>query len=170
MIRETLGNFQITPNLTENIHTRDFAYETGRPIRQQTTRAVGQSLFPRLAVALLMLGVGNQHFSRFQKPYSFDAASEMTVELIEAPIVLNLESKPDVRTQLGNVNTPSRNNELNQQSKQPEYKDRFAASAGGSSKGSYRCRYYQTQHYTECRYYYREWRTLGARNFHLQQN
>ena len=30
----------------------------------------------------------------------------MTVELIEAPVVLNLESKPDVRTQIGNVNTP----------------------------------------------------------------
>ena len=29
----------------------------------------------------------------------------MTVELIEAPVVLNLESKPDVRTQLGNVDT-----------------------------------------------------------------
>ena len=59
-----------------------------------------------LAVVFLMLGVGNQYFSRFQKPYSFDATSEMTVELIEAPIVLNLESEPDVRTQLGNVNTP----------------------------------------------------------------
>ena len=31
-----------------------------------------------LAVVLLMLGVGNRYLSRFQKPYSFDAASEMT--------------------------------------------------------------------------------------------
>ena len=68
-----------------------------------------------LVVVLLMLGVGNQHLARFQKPYSFDAASEMTVELIEAPVVLNLESKPDVRTQLGNVNTPGKSNASNQQ-------------------------------------------------------
>ena len=62
-----------------------------------------------------MLGVGNQHLARFQKPYSFDAASEMTVEIIETPVVLNLESKPDVRTQLGNVNTPGKSNASNQQ-------------------------------------------------------
>ena len=48
-----------------------------------------------------MLGVGRQYLSRFQKPYSFDATSEMTVEIIEAPVVLNLEAKPDIRTQLG---------------------------------------------------------------------
>ena len=62
-----------------------------------------------------MLGVGSQYLSRFQKPYSFDAASEMTVELIEAPVVLNLESKPDVRTQLGNVKTPSKSDTGNRQ-------------------------------------------------------
>ena len=27
----------------------------------------------------------------------------MTVEIIEAPVVLNLEAKPDIRTQLGNA-------------------------------------------------------------------
>ena len=68
-----------------------------------------------LVVVFLMLGVGNQYLSRFQKPYSFDATSEMTVELIEAPIVLNLEFKSDVRTQLGNINTPSKNNAANRQ-------------------------------------------------------
>ena len=56
-----------------------------------------------VAVVFLMLGIGNQHLSRFQKPYSFDATSEMTVEIIEAPVVLNLEAKPDIRTQLGNA-------------------------------------------------------------------
>ena len=39
----------------------------------------------------------------------------MTVELIEAPIVLDIESKPDVRTQPGNVNTPSKHNASHQQ-------------------------------------------------------
>ena len=39
----------------------------------------------------------------------------MTVELIEAPVVLNLESKPDVRTQLGNINTPSKSDTANPQ-------------------------------------------------------
>ena len=96
MIREVLGNFQITPNLTENImreisRLKPVAPANSRPLVPWVLAA------STLAVALLMLGVGSQYLLRFQKPYSFDAASEMTVELIEAPIVLNLESKPDVR-------------------------------------------------------------------------
>ena len=57
-----------------------------------------------------MLGFSHQHLSRFQKPYSFNAASEMKVELIDAPVVLNLESEPDDRTQLGNANAQGRSN------------------------------------------------------------
>ena len=79
MIREALGNFQITPNLTENI-MREISRL--KPIAPSNTKpfvpwAVGVST---LAVVLLMLGIGNhQYMSRFQKPYSFDATSEMTV-------------------------------------------------------------------------------------------
>ena len=114
MIREALGNFQITPHLTENI-MREISRM--KPVTPSGSRplvpwAIGVSA---LVVAFLMLGVGNQYLSRFQKPYSFDATSEMTVELIEAPIVLNLDFKPDVRTQLGNVNTPSKSDTVNQQ-------------------------------------------------------
>ena len=116
MIREALENFQITPNLTENImreisRLKPVAPSNSKPL---VPWAVGVST---LAVVLLMLGIGNhQYLSRFQKPYSFDAPSEMTVELIEAPLVLNLEvSKPDIRTQLGNVNTPSKSDTASQQ-------------------------------------------------------
>ncbi len=114
MIREALGNFQITPNLTENImreisRLKPVAPPNSKPLVPWVLAA------STLAVVLLMLGVGSQYLSRFQKPYSFDAASEMTVELIEAPIVLNLESKPDVRMQLGNINTPSKSDTGNRQ-------------------------------------------------------
>ena len=115
MIREALGNFQITPNLTENImreisRLKPVAPSGNKPL---VPWAIGVST---LAVVFLMLGVGTQYLSRFQKPYSFEATSEMTVELLEAPVVLNLESRPDVRTQLGNTNTPSKNAPSNQQS------------------------------------------------------
>ena len=114
MIREALDNFQITPNLTENI--------MGEISRMKPVVPSGSKpLVPwaialsTLAVVFLMLGVGNQYFTRFQKPYSFDATSEMTVELIEAPVVLNLESKPDIRTQLGNSTAPEKNDISHQQ-------------------------------------------------------
>ena len=114
MIREALDHFQITPNLTENImrevsRLKPVAPSGSKPF---VPWAIGIST---VVVIFLMLGVGSQYLSRFQKPYSFDATSEMTVELIEAPIVLSLEVKPDVRTQLGNVNTPSKNNAANRQ-------------------------------------------------------
>ena len=126
MIREALEHFQITPNLTENImrevsRLKPVAPSGNKPLVPWALAA------STLAVVFLMLDVGNQYLSRFQKPYSFDAASEMTVELIEAPIVLNLESKPDVRTQLGNAAAASKNNGFSQQLDQPEYTTRFAA-------------------------------------------
>ena len=114
MIREALENFQITPNLTENImrevsRLKPVAPSGSKPLVPWVIAA------STLAVVFLMLGVGSQYLSRFQKPYSFDAISEMTIELIEAPVVLNLEAKPDIRTQLGNVNTPSKSDTANQQ-------------------------------------------------------
>ena len=114
MIREALGNFQITPNLTQNIMRE---VSRLKPITPSSSKplvpwGIGVSA---LVVVFLMLGVGNQYLSRFQKPYSFDAASEMTVEIIEAPVVLNLESEPDIRTQLGSSATTSKNDSAGQQ-------------------------------------------------------
>ena len=102
MIREALDNFQITPNLTENVmreiaRIKPMSSSNGKPIMPW---AIATST---IAVVLLMLGIGNhQYLGRFQKPYNFDATSEMTIELIEAPIVLNLVSKTDKQIQLGN--------------------------------------------------------------------
>ena len=132
MIREALGNFQITPNLTENIMREVSRLKPVAPSGSKPFVPWGTIGISTIAVIFFMLGVGSQYLSRFQKPYSFDATSEMTVELIEAPIVLNLEAKPDVRTQLGNAAAPSKNNGFSQQldqpePDQPEYTTLFAA-------------------------------------------
>ena len=115
MIREALDNFQITPNLTENImreisRLKPVTPSGGKPFMPWGTIAVST-----VAVILLMLGVGTEYLSRFQKPYSFDATSEMTIDIIETPVVLNLESKPDVRTQLGSTAAPSKNDGVGHQ-------------------------------------------------------
>ena len=114
MIREALENFQITPNLTENVmrevaRLKPTAPSGGKPFAPWTIAA------STITVVLLMLAFGNyQHALRFQQSYSFDAASEMTVELIEAPLVLNHISKPDTRTQIGDTKTPGRNHKSQQ--------------------------------------------------------
>ena len=114
MIREALENFQITPTLTENImreisRLKPIAPSGGKPL---VPWAIGVST---IAVIFLILGVGTEYLSRFQKPYSFDATSEMTIDIIETPVVLNIESKPDVRTQRGSTAAPSKNDGAGQQ-------------------------------------------------------
>ena len=114
MIREALDNFKITPNLTENImrevaRIKPAAPSGGKPFMPWAIAA------STVAMVLLMLGIGNQqHAIRFQQPYSLDAAAEMTVELIDAPFVLNVASKPDIRTQIGSTNTPSKSSKSEQ--------------------------------------------------------
>ena len=104
MIREALDNFKITPNLTETImreisRTKPAAPSGGKPLMPWVVAT------STLVVVLLMLGFGNsKYLARFQKPYDLDAISEMTVEIVDAPIVSDLESLPGVQTQVGNAN------------------------------------------------------------------
>ena len=50
---------------------------------------------------LLMLGVGSQYLFRFQKPYNLNAQMETTVEIIDAPVVIDTQAEPDLRNQTG---------------------------------------------------------------------
>ncbi|RKU19173.1 hypothetical protein C6503_08115 [Candidatus Poribacteria bacterium] len=115
MIREALGNFQITPNLTENIMQEISRLKPVAPSGNKPLVPWGTIGISTIAVIFLMLGIGTEYLSRFQKPYSFDATSEMTIDIIETPVVLDIESKPDVRTQLGSPAAPSPNEGAGQQ-------------------------------------------------------
>lgn len=108
MIREALDHFQISPNLTDNI-MREVA-------RLKPTPSASKPLVPWIAAAssivliVLILGISSQYLARFQKPYSLDAQTEMKVELIDAPIVQNLEIEPDIQNRLGSANALGKNN------------------------------------------------------------
>ena len=114
MIREALEHFQISPNMTEHImkkisRTKQIVPTGSKPI---TPWVVGVTA---VTIVLLMLGFSNEYLSRFQKPYNLNAASEMKVELMDTPIVQNLQSDPDDRTQFGNANAQGENNGSDQQ-------------------------------------------------------
>ena len=103
MIREALDHFQISPNLTDNImrevaRLKPAAPSGSKPFVPWTIAAASAILI------VLMLGIGSQYLTHFQKPYSLDAHAERMVELVDAPIVLNLETKPDVRREIGSPN------------------------------------------------------------------
>ena len=112
MIRETLENYQITPHLTENImqeisHLKPATPTGGKPLVPWTIAASS------IVAILLLLGVGSQQLLRVQNPYSLDAQAETTIELVDAPIVLNIDTEPNIHNQFGNANIvgPSNNNE-----------------------------------------------------------
>ncbi|MCY4401292.1 MAG: sigma-70 family RNA polymerase sigma factor [Candidatus Poribacteria bacterium] len=108
MIREALDNFKISPHLTDNIMQEIAQLKPAVP-------SITKPLLPWVAAVssavliMLMLGIGSQHFLHFQIPYSLNAQAETTVELVDAPFVLNIETEPDVR-QFGNQNALGKTN------------------------------------------------------------
>ena len=124
MIREALEGFQIRANLTEKImqeisRIAPTPPSSGKPFVPWAIAASS------LILVVMALGASSQYLTRFQQPYNFDAPSEMTVELIDAPIVLNLASKPDVRTQPGKSEITSRGKGFAPSMDQQEYVPRF---------------------------------------------
>ena len=108
MIQEVLSNFQLSPHLTENIISEIARLKPVSPSASKPWIPWGLS-FASTFLVILMLGVGTRALSRFQQPYSLNAASEMTVELIDAPIVHELERKPDALTRFGRADIPGKN-------------------------------------------------------------
>ena len=100
LIRETLGSVQLPANMIENI-TRQIADI------KPTAPTSGKPLVPWVLSAataifiFLIIGVGSQYLVRFQKPYNINALSETTVEIIDAPLVLDRQAKPDLRNRAG---------------------------------------------------------------------
>ena len=108
MIQEVLGSFQIPANLTENIMDEIARIKPASPSVSKPWIPWGFS-FASTFLVILMMGFGTRALSRFQQPYNLDATSEMTIELVDAPVVLELERKSDALTRFGKTDTPGRN-------------------------------------------------------------
>ena len=92
--------FRLSPNLTERI-MREVAHIKPTPVSASRPWLPWGLSFASACLVVLMMGFGPRPMSHFQQPYNLDATSEMTVELVEAPVVLPLKLKSDPRTQLG---------------------------------------------------------------------
>jgi len=101
LVSDVLGSVQLPADLTARI-MRQVA-----DINPAVPSGTGKPLVPWVAFGTatilfaLLLGVSHQYLARFQKPYSFDARSEPTIEIVDAPMVLDVVSKPSIRNQLG---------------------------------------------------------------------
>ena len=104
MIQEILGSVQLPPNFTENIMRHIADIKPAAPATSKPLIPVALSAATAIFIFLIM-GVGSQHLARFQKPYNLNAQSEITVEIIDASIVLDTQAKPDLRNQAGRFDT-----------------------------------------------------------------
>ena len=109
LIQEVLGSVQLPANLMENI---------GRQVTNMNPSppTVTKPLVPWAAIGtaailvMLALGTGNRYLDHFQKPYSFEAQAEPTIEIVDARIVLDIDTKPALRNPMERTLTPSKDN------------------------------------------------------------
>ena len=118
IVREALEHFQITPHLTENIMREVSRLKPVAPSGSKPLVPVALSAATAILIFLIM-GVGSQYLARFQRPYNIDAVSETTVEIIDAPIVLDTQAKPDLRNQAGRFETTGKSSASGPQLSEP---------------------------------------------------
>ena len=108
-VQKVLGGVQLSENLTSHI-MRQIA--DMKPIPPPTAKPLVPWVAFSTATLLivLLLGASHPYLTRYQKPYSFEAESEPTIEIIDVSVTLNIDSKPDVRNQVGSATSPGRNN------------------------------------------------------------
>ena len=112
LIQEMLGSVQLPVNLMENI-TRQVANIKPTPPTPAGKPLVPWAALGTVAVLIILgLGVGNQYLAHYQKPYSFEAEFEPTIEIVDAPIVLDIDAKLALRNQFGKVVIPGKSNRI----------------------------------------------------------
>ena len=108
IIQEVFGSFQLSPHLTENVVQEIARIKPAAPSVSKPWLPWGFS-FASTFLVILMIGTGPRALSRFQQPYNLDATSEMTIELVDTPIVQVSARKSDTRTQFGISDTHGKN-------------------------------------------------------------
>ena len=108
LVRETLNGVQLSDNFIENVmrHIADLNPTSAPPAKKPL---LPWAAFGAAVVLVILFGMGSQYLLRFQQPYSFDAQSEPTIELVDEPILLDIVAKPAVRNQIGKTSLPSKN-------------------------------------------------------------
>ena len=106
LINENLGSLQLSTDLTESVMRQVSDIKPAPPLAKPL---LPWAAFGTAAVlVLLLLGTMHQYIAHFQKPYSFDALSEPTIEIVESPINIDIVSIPAERNRIGRGVTNSR--------------------------------------------------------------
>ena len=109
LVHEVLSGIHISADLSRNIMQQITDIKPTPPLAPNPFlpwTALGAAAI----LILLLLGMSNRYLVRFQKPYSFEAASEPTIEIVDTALILDMDSKPDVRNQPGHAGAIGKKN------------------------------------------------------------
>ena len=108
VIQENLSSFQLPAQMTENIMKEISRLNPATPSGSKPLVPIAVSAASAIIVFLL-IGFGAQNLIRFQKPYSIEATSKPTIEIVDTRIVLESPAKPAVNNQVGRSDVLSNN-------------------------------------------------------------
>ena len=118
LVRETLGSVDLPMAFTENI-VKQIANIKPAPSPNSKPFIPWAISAATVIFIFLIIGVGSQYLARFQKPYNLNARSETTVEIIDVPIVLDTQAKPNLRNQAGRFDTTGKSKGAGPQVSEP---------------------------------------------------
>ncbi len=118
MIRETLGTVQLPVDFTAHIMRQVADIKPAAPTSSKPLVPWAAAAATALFIFLIM-GVGSEYLARFQQPYNVTAHSETTVEIIDAPIVIDTRAKPDLRNQAGRFESDGKRSGIGPQASEP---------------------------------------------------
>ena len=124
VIRETLSSVPITPNLTDNILRKINDSEPSPPSVAKPLLPLG-ALTSSIVLIAFLLGMSNQLLTRYQLPYSHDAHSETTIEIVEAQFILENKPKSDVKNRVGSDNAHGLNSNYGLQSGETQMENKI---------------------------------------------
>ena len=107
MIQEVFGGVQIPASLGENV-MRQVADMVPTPSPAAKPFLPWMALGTVAVLIALLLGASDRYLTRFQKPYSFEAQSEPTIEIVDAPVIFDIAMKPAVRNRVGRDTSPGK--------------------------------------------------------------
>ena len=115
LVKKVFSSVQLSESLTSNIMRQIADLKptpplTAKPMLPWVAFGIATLLFA------LLLGASHPYLTRYQQPYSLEAESEPTIEIIDVAFMLNVDSKPDVRNQVGSAVSPGKNNSTGLQS------------------------------------------------------
>ena len=114
LVREVLEGVHLSANISQNI-MQEVADLKPTPDPPKSPPLPWAALGTAAIFIALLLGSSNQYLTRFQKPYSFEAESQPTIEIIDVPPVLEIDAKPALRNQTGQVGATDKTNSTGSQ-------------------------------------------------------